>query len=252
MVCVSSNGSMRELSIEIPSEQKMMVKIGEARDLIRQALKNAKNPVIAFSGGKDSLIVLTLVREIDPTVPAVFCNTGIEYKETLEYVKTIPNLIELHPDPKFKYFRYIREHGENKKGGNAKGAHELKCCLELKGKPAKKYYKQNNVDLVFTGITRAESHNRAMFLARMGPYYFYKQDKYWKCHPIYNWNEREVWDYIIRHGLEYNKLYCMSGMRRCGCEPCVAYKNWREVTSMYNPKTTKTLERLIGVRNVSL
>ena len=70
-------------------------------DIIKKALKESNNPTVAFSGGKDSTVVLNLVRKIDPTVKAVFCNTGVEFPETLEYVKTIDNLVELKPERTF-------------------------------------------------------------------------------------------------------------------------------------------------------
>jgi len=48
---------------------------------------------IAFSGGKDSTVLLDLVRELYPETPAVFCDTGLEYPEIKDFVKTIPNVI---------------------------------------------------------------------------------------------------------------------------------------------------------------
>ena len=34
---------------------------------------------VSFSGGKDSTVLLDLVRKIYPDVPAVFADTGLEY-----------------------------------------------------------------------------------------------------------------------------------------------------------------------------
>ena len=57
---------------------------------------------VAFSGGKDSLVLLHLVRSIYPDVIGVFCNTGLEYPEILEFVRTIPNIAWLKPAMPFK------------------------------------------------------------------------------------------------------------------------------------------------------
>ena len=44
---------------------------------------------VAFSGGKDSQVLLDLVWSLYPNVPAVFSNTGLEYPEIVQFVKEI-------------------------------------------------------------------------------------------------------------------------------------------------------------------
>ena len=60
---------------------------------------------VAFSGGKDSSVLLDLVRMIDPTIPAVFVNTGNEYPDIIKFVRHLRddkgyNIIELTPKMK--------------------------------------------------------------------------------------------------------------------------------------------------------
>ena len=43
---------------------------------------------VSFSGGKDSTVLLHLVREEFPDVPAVFIDTGLEYPEIREFVRS--------------------------------------------------------------------------------------------------------------------------------------------------------------------
>lgn len=56
---------------------------------------------VSCSGGKDSLVLLDIVRRIYPGVLAVFCDTGLEYPEIRQFVKTVPNVEWLHPDVTF-------------------------------------------------------------------------------------------------------------------------------------------------------
>ena len=48
---------------------------------------------VSFSGGKDSTVLLDLVRKIYPDVPAVFADTGLEYPEIREFVKGYDNVV---------------------------------------------------------------------------------------------------------------------------------------------------------------
>jgi len=64
---------------------------------------------VAFSGGKDSTVLLHLVRSIYPEVPAVFCDTGLEYPEIKDFVRTVENVIWLKP--KMSYRQVIEKYG---------------------------------------------------------------------------------------------------------------------------------------------
>ena len=42
---------------------------------------------ISFSGGKDSTVLLNIVRQLYPDIPAVFVDTGLEYPEVKQFIK---------------------------------------------------------------------------------------------------------------------------------------------------------------------
>lgn len=64
---------------------------------------------IAFSGGKDSTVLLDLVRKLYPDVPAVFSNTGLEFPEIVEFVKTVENIEIIRP--KIPFNKVIEKYG---------------------------------------------------------------------------------------------------------------------------------------------
>jgi 3'-phosphoadenosine 5'-phosphosulfate sulfotransferase (PAPS reductase)/FAD synthetase len=56
---------------------------------------------VAFSGGKDSTVLLDLVRSMYPEVPAVFNDTGLEFPEIRSFVKTYTSVDWLKPKKSF-------------------------------------------------------------------------------------------------------------------------------------------------------
>ena len=59
----------------------------------------AHDGYVAFSGGKDSLVVLDLARRVDPDVPVVFFDSGLDYPETYDYLTVRPPRGTPVPDP---------------------------------------------------------------------------------------------------------------------------------------------------------
>ena len=89
-----------------PLERK--IQVTQTR-IIEWYQRNNGKVYVSFSGGKDSTVLLDLVRRIYPDVPAVFIDTGLEYPELREFVKSIPNVVWLKPEMNFK--RVIKECG---------------------------------------------------------------------------------------------------------------------------------------------
>ena len=61
---------------------------------------------VSFSGGKDSTVLLDLARRVYPNIEAVFVDTGLEYPEIREFVKTKDNVSWIYP---IKYDKQKKE-----------------------------------------------------------------------------------------------------------------------------------------------
>lgn len=73
--------------LAIYQDMPLECKINLSYQRIRQFYEKYEgNVYIAFSGGKDSTVMLDLIRRQYPHVPATFCNTGLEYPEILKFI----------------------------------------------------------------------------------------------------------------------------------------------------------------------
>ena len=57
---------------------------------------------VSFSGGKDSTVLLDIARGLFPDIKAMFVDTGLEYPEIREFVKTFDNVDIIRPKMSFK------------------------------------------------------------------------------------------------------------------------------------------------------
>jgi NH3-dependent NAD+ synthetase len=87
------------------------LKISLTKSRIRQWINEygTDGVYVSFSGGKDSTVLLHLVREEYPDMKAVFVDTGLEYPEIRQFVKTFDNVEWLKPKMNFK--QVIQKYG---------------------------------------------------------------------------------------------------------------------------------------------
>ena len=64
---------------------------------------------VSFSGGKDSSVLLHLVRSLYPEVPAAFVDTGLEFPAIRNFVRSVENVIWLRPEKRFQ--EIVQEYG---------------------------------------------------------------------------------------------------------------------------------------------
>ena len=90
----------------LPLERK--IQISQAR-IIEWYQHYNGNVVVSFSGGKDSTVLLHMVRKLYPNVRAVFSNTGLEYPEIQKFAKSF-DLVDA-VTPKMRFDQVISTYG---------------------------------------------------------------------------------------------------------------------------------------------
>lgn len=211
-------------------------------EFIKRIIKNKKNFAVAFSGGKDSLATLLLVMDAIGKPEVIFTDTGLEYPETLEYVRKISKNLKikiriLKSENFWKALEYFGVPARDYRW----------CCKVIKLGPIAKFIKQNygNKLLCFIGQRKYESKIRS------------KSKDIWinpwlpsqvGASPIQNWKALHVWLYLMEKKVEINPLY-FKGIKRIGCWLCPAsdlaefevlknihpklWKKWRDVLEEY-------------------
>jgi len=177
--------------------------IAKARENISRCLSIAKKPVVSFSGGKDSCVMLDLVLEQAPDTDVVFYDSGAEFPETYEvidkacerYNKAIKiiepewNMIDLI---KYKY----------QEGGDPDFKYEL--VLKPSSFAAEKF----GYDMFFVGLRKEESKGRFFALTRMNDcFYWNKERRYYLAYPLRHVSSESVFAYMRAHGLPAHPIY---------------------------------------------
>lgn len=192
------------------SVQDIDSKINVAKKLIEVALDKHNNPIVACSFGKNSMVVLHLVRQYYPDVQILFNNTLMEYPETYKFKKAICekwklNIIETKPIKTF--WQIVEEYGFPLFSRKGNSDASKNCCRYLKEYPIDRVLRKYRFNLYFTGLSRHESRLREFSAKKYGNYFYSKRAQHWKCHPIQDWTENDVWEYHKLYKLPHNEFY---------------------------------------------
>jgi len=213
---------------------------------------------VAFSGGKDSTVLLHLVRSQYPKVPAVFVDTGLEFPEIRDFVKSIDNVIWVKPKKTFK--QTIEQYGypviskdvahkvktlqnpternvlntaiiRGKVKGKIMGRLSKKWlflenapfkisdyCCDILKKNPVKAYEKESGRKGFIGVMASDSLLRQKMYLKNGCNVFNGTQPL--SRPLSIWLEDDIWEYIKQNQLKYSSIYDM-GYNRTGCAFCM-------------------------------
>ena len=165
---------------------------------------------VAFSGGKDSVVLLDLVKQALPKASfiVVFGDTRMEFPDTYTVVDAVEKQCkaegigfyraasELEPEESWKLF--------------GPPSTVLRwCCSVHKAAPQTLKIreilgKKNFIGADFVGVRRHESVRRSEYeFENVGK----KQRSQYSFNPILEWGAAEIWLYVFMHGLPINECF---------------------------------------------
>ncbi|MGA2122297.1 MAG: aminotransferase class V-fold PLP-dependent enzyme [Methanoregula sp.] len=184
------------------------------KNLERNAIRSIKHHMsdrptvnVSFSGGKDSTAVLHLARKAGVT-KAFFIDTGLEFPETLAFVKSQDvEIVGGAGD----FWQAVEKAGPP-------GKDNRWCCKFQKLRPLKLYLAETGPCVTIQGNRWYESWNRASLdETSQNP----DNPLQLNVSPIRNWRALEVFLYLWWQKAEMNPLY-EQGIERIGCYLCPA------------------------------
>lgn len=90
----------------LPLEQKVSLSLRRIQEF---NIRMEGKIYVSFSGGKDSTVLLDLVRNLFPETEAVFVDTGLEFDSIRKFVKTFENVTILKP--KLRFNEVVKKYG---------------------------------------------------------------------------------------------------------------------------------------------
>jgi phosphoadenosine phosphosulfate reductase len=191
---------------------KLDEKIMKAKKVIKEITSkfDSNKVFIAWTGGKDSTVLLHLIRSVfqgDIPFPVMFNDSTLEFQEIYDFIKKISTewnidlLVVPHNQKQLDTFHKLSDIQKKQ---------ELSRLMKVKA--IEDFIKKNAIDAFVVGI-RWDEHP-----ARSKESYFSQRKGHVRIHPILDFTEKDIWDYIKKYNVPYVNLYD-KGYRSLGEKP---------------------------------
>lgn len=198
----------RELLKNLADTKRYKTLLASTIALAKKILSQSQKPYIAFSGGKDSTVLLSIVRAIDSSVVALMNHEEWLYPETTEFIETIPNLVKII-SPLY-HSQFFTSWGKGKPntlpsnsiwfdpGRSPKAYH----FIGVQG-----WARKENYDCAFIGLRKEEAKYREIHLSKHGKFFYCNADKINEANILADWSVEDIWTYLLANKVPYNRVY---------------------------------------------
>lgn len=198
------------------SDWNQLFNSAKPEDVITWALKYFGNK-IAFSTsmGAEDQAIMHMIAGIDKKAMVFTLDTGRLFPETYDLIDITSKKYDLPIQIYFPDTKQVEEM-VNSKGVNLfyESVENRKlCCHIRKIEPLKRAF--SGLDAWICGLRREQS------ITRNDLQMFEWDNKFGliKINPLINWTEEQLWDFIERNNIPYNRLH-NQGFPSIGCQPC--------------------------------
>lgn len=192
-------------------------RVEQARRIIEATVGHDDLPwCVAFSGGKDSTVLLDIVETVRPGLTVAFLDDGWDYPETLVFVaeserrigRAILRIVVPTESPYASPAenRFWREWGDPGLDPDADHPSDMEFSAWQRGWHS------------LTGVRAEESSTRGVHLRSHGALYYSGTWGHWVCCPLAAWGVDDIWAYIVSRDLPYNPVYDRLGALGMGRE----------------------------------
>jgi phosphoadenosine phosphosulfate reductase len=190
-------------------------KTAAAAELLHRAVREYTPAAFGTSLGAEDMVLTDLIARHAPEVEVFTLDTGRLHGETYALLQRVSDLYDLRirilAPQADALERYTLEHGIN---GFYQSVDQRKACCEVrKVEPLRRALAGRRAWI--TGLRRAQAVTRRELPEQEFDAAFAVE----KFNPLSDWDESDVWAYILSFGVPYNPLHDR-GYPSIGCEPC--------------------------------
>ncbi len=169
---------------------------------IEWALRHlAGGHALSSSFGAQSAVALHMTTQAKPDIPVILIDTGYLFPETYRFVDDMTDKLSLNLKvyrPQVGIAWMEARHGKLWENG----LDGLKQYNHLrKVEPMQRALRELDIRTWIAGLRRSQSDSRAEIE------FLELRDGRWKLHPLADWTDRDIWNYLQQHQLPYHPLW---------------------------------------------